>query len=75
MLVFSIKKYVEDMGEKSYQSNKDWIDECEGKQVIFPLGSNKGYCVDNYYHIDRQWTVDSEHYESTKKKRGRPKKE
>ena len=70
MFVFSTIKFIEDQGEARYQKNKDWVDDCEGKRVRLNE-QGKGYCLDNFYHVERQWVVSEDAYEPFKKKKGR----
>ena len=77
MLVFSKQKFIEDMGEKAYPTNKAWVDECDGQ----PVKCGR-YCGKNYWLVESQWCewvedeeITEEPTEKPTKKRGRTRKD
>lgn len=51
--IFSKDRYIERRGKYNYEKNKQWVDECEGKEVQFNDGPNTGEC--GRWSINIEW--------------------
>lgn len=58
MYICNKKQIIETQGEKFFQQNKSWLDECLNKEVNFnSTKSEWGICSGSYYNVHKSWCI------------------
>lgn len=68
MLVFSRDAFIADQGDRLYQLNKSWIDECNGEEV------RGKFTTETFYYMRPQWCVEINSEEELKALKKKSKK-
>lgn len=59
MFICNKKQIIASQGEKFFQQNKDWLNDCLNKEVVFPdKHSEWGVSKGTYYNIRKTWCIE-----------------